>query len=63
MSGWTEREFGAVKIKHHSTSSLIELTIATTEESETLSVETLWLDYQQFSELKKVIAQIEVPYE
>ena len=24
MSGWTEREYGAIKIKHHSTSSLIE---------------------------------------
>lgn len=62
MSGWTVRENESVKIKHHSTCSLIEMTITTDEEAEEGKwekiKETVWLNYAQFSDLKKVINQI-----
>jgi len=65
MSGWTEKESGGIKIKHHSTSSLIEITITSTEElvrgvPEEVK-ETVWLDYGTFSDLRKVINKIDFP--
>lgn len=58
MSGWTERELGGIKIKHHSTSSLIEMTITCDEESEK---ETIWFDYETFSNLREIINKIDFP--
>ena len=48
---------GNVQIKHHSTSSLFEVTINTQEEVEQGTFEdkkeVLWLDYTSFENLKK----------
>ena len=59
MSNWTEYKEGDVKIKHHSTPSLIELTITTNEEFEQGKLEeikeTVWFDYGTFADLRKVI--------
>lgn len=51
---WTVREAGNVKLIHHSTSSLIELTVKD-EEGEEKSV---WLDYYDFSNLSKLTATL-----
>lgn len=55
---WTEREFGDVKLTHHSTSSNIKLTV-TDRIHEQFIEETIehvvWLDYTQFEDLKKAI--------
>ena len=65
MSGWTEREHGDIKIKHHSTSSLIEMTITTMEELEqgknSEVRQTIWFDYGTFSDLRKVLNQTNFP--
>ena len=65
MSGWTEREYGCIKIKHHSTSSLIEMTITTDEEVEQGKWEkvkqTVWFDYITFANLRKVLNQTDFP--
>lgn len=62
MSGWTEREHGDIKIKHHSTSSQIEMTITTRDEIDNHEVkETVWFDYGSFSDLRKVINETEFP--
>jgi len=65
MSGWTEREFGSIKLKHHSTSSLIEMTITSTEElvrgiPEEVK-ETVWFNYETFSDLREIINKIDFP--
>ena len=56
---WTEKEHGNVKLKHYSTSSLIEMIITTEEEvrqGEFLKIEeSIWLDYNSFYNLEKII--------
>jgi hypothetical protein len=65
MSGWTEREHGDIKIKHHSTSSLIEMTIISDEEIEQGKWEkvkqTVWFDYGTFADLREVMNQTDFP--
>lgn len=65
MSGWTEREHGDIKIKHYSTSSLIEMTITKDEEVEQGKwgkvKETVWFDYGTFADLRKVVNQTDFP--
>ncbi len=65
MSGWTKREHGEVKIKHHSTSSSIEMTITTEEEIEQGRCEkvkqTVWFDYNTFADLREVVNQTDFP--
>jgi hypothetical protein len=65
MSGWIEKEHGDVKIKHHSTSSLIEMTITTDTEVEQGKSEkvkeTVWFDYATFSDLREVVNQTDFP--
>ena len=65
MSGWTEREAGNVKIKHHSTSSQIEMTITTMEKIEpgqsSEVKQTIWFDYETFTDLRKVVNQTNFP--
>jgi len=65
MNGWTKIKHGDVTIKHHSTSSLIEMTITMDEEVEQGKVEkvkqTVWFDYATFSDLREVINQTDVP--
>jgi len=67
MSGWTEREYGDVKIKHYSTSSLIEMTITKDEEVEQGRMEkvkeTVWFDYRTFSDLRKLMIKLEIESE
>ena len=59
MSGFTEIEVGAVKIKHHSTSSLVEMTITRDEEvlwGKFAKVpETIWFDYRTFRNCMKYL--------
>lgn len=67
MSGWKEVEVGSVKMKHWSTSSLIEITIETEDETVQGVVEnvlqTVWMDYATFSDLRNAINQTEMPKE
>jgi len=62
MVSWSEIEEGNVKITHHSTSSLIEMVITSGEEVQPGVFEKLtskvWLDYETFSNLKKVVKEI-----
>lgn len=61
MIDWIEKEHGNVKMKHYSTSSLIEIIITTEEEvgqGEFMKVEeSVWVDYNTFSDLQKVIKE------
>ena len=54
---------GDVTIKHHSTSSLVEITVKVKEEVEwgkfEDAEEVLWLDYGEFEDLKKAINKID----
>ena len=65
MSGWTSLEHRSVKLAHHSTSSLVEITITAEEEVEQgrfgKVVETIWVDYATFSDLRKAINQTDFP--
>jgi len=65
MSGFTEIEVGAVKIKHHSTSSLVEMTITRDEEvlwGKFAKVpETIWFDYRIFSDLITLVCDNFIP--
>lgn len=65
MSGWTEIEKGSVKLKHHSTPSLIEVTITKELEVDWGKVEkteqTFWLDYIGFSDLREAINSTDFP--
>lgn len=61
MSGWKEIEVGKVKIVHHSASSVIQIIVKDKEEYQPghFREETneLWLDYSQFEDLKKALAE------
>jgi len=65
MSGWTEIENGDIKIKHHSTSSLIEMIITKHEEIEQGKFvkfkQKVWFDYKTFSDLRKVMNKADLP--
>lgn len=50
-----ETEHGSVKIKHHSTSSLIEVLVDPKILKENNTLEKLWLTYYQFDDLQKAI--------
>lgn len=54
-----EIEQGEVKIKHHSTSSQIEMTVTSDEPTETGGTEkvtdTIWFDYGQWEDVKRII--------
>lgn len=62
MSGWQKIELGNVKIVHHSTSSVVQIIVKDREEyiPGHIREETneLWLDYDQFENLKSVIKQL-----
>lgn len=65
MSGWTERQSGKVKIEHWSTSSAIRIIVKKREEVK-MGVfedveEELWLDYEEFGNLREVINQTDFP--
>lgn len=62
MSGWIEKEVGKVKLVHHSTSSVVQIIVTDREEympghfrEET---NELWIDYNQFEDLKNVIKEL-----
>ena len=57
MKNWVEFEKGNVKIKHHSTSSLIEVII--TDDVDALS-RVIWLEYKTFNDLKNVLIKTEL---
>ena len=63
MSGWTEIEHEDVQIKHHSTASVISITITTDEDDGSGGVEkhsqSVWVDYRAFSDLREAINKIE----
>ena len=65
MSVWTTRDVRFVKLKHHSTASLIEITITTNEEVEQgvfKDVEQeIWMEYSTFKDLRKAINLTEFP--
>lgn len=59
MTNFTQRESGNVKIIHHSTSSVIEIIIRIDKEVSQSKfervTETVWLDYETFNNLKKLV--------
>lgn len=65
MSGWTEQKKGSVKIIHHSTSSTIEIQVTSIEPVDWGKEESvtyrLWLNYEEFKCLKKVVNSVDFP--
>lgn len=66
MSGFTKVEHGVVKIKHHSTASIIEVIIQKREQVSQGVFEDLsehhWFDYPEFDDLYeaiKIVKEIE----
>lgn len=59
MSGWTKRQVGNIELIHHSTASLVEIIIHSDELTERLVPEihqkSIYLDYEEFDDLKKAI--------
>lgn len=55
---------GNVIINHHTTSSLVEIIVKSTEDDGKGGVETtwekLWLDYSEFKQLQQVISEIKL---
>lgn len=51
MSGFTERTSGDVKIKHHSTASMIEIIVNSTDPLGKPDINNLYVDYKEFQDL------------
>lgn len=62
MSGFTSVGFENVQIKHHSTSSQVEIVVEINDEYEQgkfrRATRNIWLDYSDFDNLIKAIDQI-----
>jgi hypothetical protein len=54
LPNWIKMEVGNVKMKHHSTSSTVEIKVIDDEGIN----QTLWLDYSEVSNLRKALNKI-----
>jgi hypothetical protein len=59
MSGWLQVQEGNITIVHHSTASVIQVTVSESEAEHKNEKQELWIDYYQWEQLKKAIAQTE----
>jgi hypothetical protein len=65
MSGWTKVKEDSVLLTHHSTASVIQITITQDEEVEQGKTEkqtfSIWLEYSTFCDLKNAVNKTDFP--
>lgn len=54
MSGWVTRKIGNIEFYHLSSSSIIKIRVSRGED-----VQEIWLEYDEFADLKRTINDIE----